>query len=169
MTDHSFLTKKVKNFLDQISRESESAKGEMLITQKKKQYAIRAIFELAKHMGKGPRKISDIAKAQEIPVRFLEVILSQLKGSGFVESKRGLYGGYTLVRPPNEITVGDVLRFMSGQDEVVGGMTDQSKDSFSFNVDITFSSMMNRAREAVFDVYDQTTIQNLLDNKKKQQ
>ena len=141
----------------------------MLITQKKKQYAIRAIFELAKHMGKGPRKISDIAKAQEIPVRFLEVILSQLKGSGFVESKRGLYGGYTLVRPPNEITVGDVLRFMSGQDEMVDGMTDQSKDSFSFNGDVTFSSMMNRAREAVFDVYDQTTIQNLLDNKKKQQ
>ena len=163
------MTKRVENFLDQISRESESAKGEMLITQKKKQYAIRAIFELAKHMGKGPRKISDIAKAQEIPVRFLEVILSQLKGSGFVESKRGLYGGYTLVRSPNEITVGDVLRFMSGQDEMVDGMTDQSKDSFSFNGDVTFSSMMNRAREAVFDVYDQTTIQNLLDNKKKQQ
>jgi len=140
----------------------------MLITQKN-QYAIRAIFELAKHMGKGLRKSSDIAKAQEIPVRFLEVILSQLKGSGFVESKRGFYGGYTLVRPPNEITVGDVLRFMSGQDEMVGGMTDQAKDSFSFNVDVTFSSMMNRAREAVFDVYDQTTIQNLLDNKKKQQ
>ena len=141
----------------------------MLITQKKYQYAIRAIFELAKHMGKGPRKISDIAKAQEIPVRFLEVILSQLKGSGFVESKRGLYGGYTLVRPPNEITVGDVLRFMSGQDETVDGMTDQSKDNFSLNVDVTFSSMMNRAREAVFDVYDQTTIQNLLDNEKNQQ
>ena len=141
----------------------------MLITQKKYQYAIRAIFELAKHMGKGPRKISDIAKAQEIPVRFLEVILSQLKGSGFVESKRGLYGGYTLVRPPNEITVGDVLRFMSGQDEMVGGMIDQSKNNFSFNVDVTFSSMMNRAREAVFDVYDQTTIQNLLDNEKNQQ
>jgi len=163
------LTKRVENFLDQISRESESAKGEMLITQKKKQYAIRAIFELAKHMGKGPRKISDIAKAQEIPVRFLEVILSQLKGSGFVESKRGFYGGYTLVRPPNEITVGDVLRFMSGQDETVDGMTDQSKDNFSLNVDVTFSSMMNRAREAVFDVHDQTTIQNLLDNEKNQQ
>jgi len=141
----------------------------MLITQKKYQYAIRAIFELAKHMGKGPRKISDIAKAQEIPVRFLEVILSQLKGSGFVESKRGFYGGYTLVRPPNEISVGDVLRFMSGQYERVDGMTDQSKDNFSLNVDVTFSSMVNRAREAVFDVYDQTTIQNLLDNEKNRQ
>ena len=140
----------------------------MLITQKKYQYAIRAIFELAKHMGKGPHKISDIAKAQEIPVRFLEVILSQLKGSGFVESKRGFYGGYTLVLPPNEITVGDVLRFMSRHDEMVDGMTDKPKDDFSLKAGITFSSMMNQARKAVFDVYDQTTIQTLLDNEKDQ-
>ena len=141
----------------------------MLITQKKNQYAIRAILELAKHMGEGPRKISEIAKAQEFPVRFLEVILSQLKGSGFVESKRGFYGGYTLVRPPDEITVGDVLRFMSGRDETVDGRADPSKDDFSLNVDVIFSSMTNRAWDAVFDVYDQTTIQNLLDNEKDQQ
>jgi Rrf2 family protein len=138
----------------------------MLILQKKSQYAIRAILELAKHMGKGPRKISEIAKAQEIPVRFLEVILSQLKGSGFVESKRGFYGGYTLVQPPDEITVGDVFRFMSGPEETVDGSADQAEEKISLNIDVTFSSMMNRARKAVFDVYDQTTIQNLLDNEK---
>ena len=138
----------------------------MRITQKKNQYAIRAIFELAKHMGKGPRKISEIAKAQEIPVRFLEVILSQFKGSGFLESKRGFYGGYTLVRPPNEITVGDILRFMSRHDETVDGLTDESKDDFALKAGVTFSSMMNQAREAVFEVYDQTTIQTLLDNEK---
>ena len=55
----------------------------MAITPKKNQYALRAIFELAKHMGKGPKKISEIAKAQAIPMRFLEVILGQLKGSGW--------------------------------------------------------------------------------------
>jgi Rrf2 family protein len=136
----------------------------MLITQKKNQYAIRAIFELAKHMGKGPRKISEIAKAQDIPMRFLEVILSQLKGSGFVASKRGFYGGYTLVQPPDEISVGDIFRFMSGKDETADGSTDQGEKKISLNVDV----MMNRARKAVFDVYDQTTIQNLLDNEKDQ-
>ena len=136
----------------------------MLITQKKNQYAIQAIYELAKHMGKGPRKISEIAKAQNIPVRFLEVILSQLKGSGFVESKRGFYGGYTLVQPPSKITVGDVLRFMSKLDETAEGIADESKDDLALEAGITFSSMMNQAREAAFDVYDQTTIQTLLDN-----
>ena len=138
----------------------------MLITQKKNQYAIRAIFELAKHMGKGPRKISEIAKAQEIPLRFLEVILSQLKGSGFVESKRGFYGGYTLVRPPDKITVGDVLRFMSRHDDPVDGLTDDAKNELPLSVGVTFSDIMDQAREAVFEVYDQTTIQTLLDNEK---
>jgi Rrf2 family transcriptional regulator, cysteine metabolism repressor len=138
----------------------------MLINQKKNQYAIQAIFELAKHMGKGPRKISEIAKAQEIPLRFLEVILSQLKGSGFVESKRGFYGGYTLVRPPDKITVGDVLRFMSRLDDPVDGLTDDAKNDLPLRVGITFSAIMDQAREAVFEVYDQTTIQTLLDNEK---
>jgi Rrf2 family protein len=138
----------------------------MLINQKKNQYAIQAIFELAKHMGKGPRKISEIAKAQEIPLRFLEVILSQLKGSGFVESKRGFYGGYTLVRPPDKITVGDVLRFMSRLDDPVDGLTDDAKNDLPLRVGITFSDIMDQAREAVFEVYDQTTIQTLLDNEK---
>jgi len=74
----------------------------MLIT-KRNQYALKAIFELAKHSGEGPRKISDIAQAQAIPVKFLEVILNQLKGSGLVESKRGFYGGYFLARQPNKL------------------------------------------------------------------
>ena len=68
----------------------------MLIPHKRGQYALRAIYELAKRMGEGPIKISDIASAQGIPRRFLEVILNQLKGSGIVKSKRGFYGGYAL-------------------------------------------------------------------------
>ncbi len=93
----------------------------MLITQKKNQYAIQAIFELAKHMGKGPRKISEIAKAQKIPVRFLEVILGQLKGSGFVVSKRGFYGGFYFGLAPSTSYRVDVFRFMFQDDKGGGG------------------------------------------------
>jgi DNA-binding IscR family transcriptional regulator len=57
---------------------------------------------------------------------------------------------------------------MSRHDEMVDGMTDKSKDDFSLKAGITFSSMMNQARKAVFDIYDQTTIQTLLDNEKDQ-
>ena len=66
----------------------------MLITQKHK-YALRAIFELAKHRN-GHTKLADIADAQAIPLRFLEVIMAQLKRKGLVVSKRGFYGGYAL-------------------------------------------------------------------------
>ena len=82
----------------------------MLVPQKKNQYALRAIYELACRYGEGPIKIATIAIKQAIPIRFLEVILNQLKNSGLVESKRGFHGGYYLLLPPHKITVGDIFR-----------------------------------------------------------
>jgi len=69
-------------------------------------YALRAIFELAKCSKQGPMRIADIAKAQAIPRRLLETILTQLKQAGFVESCRGNDGGYVLIPSPGKITVG---------------------------------------------------------------
>ncbi len=77
----------------------------MQVTQKSL-YALRAIFELAKCSKQGPMKIADIAKAQVIPRRFLETILTQFKQAGFVESCRGNDGGYVLIPSPGKITVG---------------------------------------------------------------
>ena len=69
-------------------------------------YAIRAVYALAEQGGPEPLKIADIAEHEKIPIRFLEVILSQLKGAGFVQSRRGAEGGYLLARPADKITVG---------------------------------------------------------------
>jgi Rrf2 family protein len=85
----------------------------MAITQKSK-YALRAILELAVRYGHGPISIGEIAKAQAIPARFLEAILAQLKRANLVESRRGNEGGYVLARPPDHISVGDVLRVVQG-------------------------------------------------------
>ena len=65
----------------------------MMLTQKC-QYAMRAVFELAKREGRGPVKINEIAEAQAIPQRFLENILNQLRQGGVVESRRGKEGGW---------------------------------------------------------------------------
>jgi Rrf2 family protein len=165
-----FLTKKVDNYLDKISQEvsrlNKSGLCIMPITPKKNQYALRAIFELAKHRGKGPKKISEIAEIQSIPLRFLEVILGQLKGSGLVESKRGFYGGYTLTRSADKISVGEVLRFMDKPmgSENCGACVSTSNCPFSGNC--AFAAMWNRVNEAIFDIYDSTTIQDLLNNEK---
>ncbi len=77
-------------------------------------YAMRAVYELAK-AGEGRTvKIANVAERQNIPVKFLEAILSQLKQGGFVESRRGNEGGYLLARPARRLTVGDIIRFVEG-------------------------------------------------------
>jgi Rrf2 family protein len=136
------------------------------ITPKKNQYALRAIFELGKHSGKGPIKISEIAEVQAIPLRFLEVILSQLKGSGLVDSKRGFYGGYYLTRSPDKISVGDVLRYMDKSLKIENCVACVSKTNCPFSGNCAFASMWNQVNQAIFNVYDSTTIQDLLNNEK---
>jgi Rrf2 family protein len=80
----------------------------------KGQYALQALFDLASQNTDEPIKIASIAKRQKIPRKFLESILSSLKQGGFVESHRGVAGGYHLARLPETITVGEVLRFVDG-------------------------------------------------------
>jgi Rrf2 family protein len=81
---------------------------------KKCQYGLQAVFELAVRKTGQPVKIHQIAGAQNIPPRFLEVILNQLRHAGFVESRRGNEGGYMLARDAEELTVGQVIRCMTG-------------------------------------------------------
>src|SRR5712671_616502 len=74
--------------------------------------SLHAIFDLALQKPGEPIKIADVARRQKIPQKFLELILAGLKQGGFVESRRGAEGGYRLAKPANEITVGEVLRFV---------------------------------------------------------
>ena len=145
-------------FLDYKSQE----RLPMLIT-KRNQYALRALFELAKHKGQGPQKISEIAQAQAIPVKFLEVILNQLKGSGLVESKRGFYGGYFLVRQPSKIAVGDIMRFMERNQEQSQCVALVPKINCPFKGECAFYPMWNKVKDAIYKVYDETSIQDLID------
>jgi Rrf2 family protein len=80
----------------------------------KADYAVRAAIELAAGHDSGPIKGEQIADAQEIPLRFLENILGDLRHHGLVESRRGAEGGYWLSRPPDEITIGEVMRAAEG-------------------------------------------------------
>ena len=82
-----------------------SAKGE---------YAVKAMLDLALHWRKGLIPIQGIARRQGIPQRYLEQVLLLLKRAGFLASKRGSSGGYHLVRSPEQITVGEVIRAIEG-------------------------------------------------------
>jgi len=133
----------------------------MPISQKT-QYAVRAVFELAKRQGRGATKISEIAEAQAIPQRFLENILNHLKGGGFVESVRGKEGGYLLARPAQELTVGKILRFVEGPLSPVECMVDGKKVPCSMYGHCAFRSLWKRAEKALEEVYDGTTFEELV-------
>jgi Rrf2 family protein len=77
-------------------------------------YAVRAAIELAAAGDEHPTKAEAIARAQEIPPKFLENILGDLRHGGLVRSQRGAEGGYRLARPAAEITIADVIRAVEG-------------------------------------------------------
>jgi Rrf2 family protein len=76
----------------------------------KTEYACIAMLELASQYGSGePVRIRRIAERHDVPPRFLVQILLQLKGAGLVDSVRGAAGGYRLIRPPEEVSLGQVM------------------------------------------------------------
>src|SRR5580704_18122371 len=115
----------------------------------KGEYALQAIFDLATQPVGVPVKIADIATRQKIPQKFLEMILASLKQGGFVESRRGAEGGYRLARPANQITVGDVLKFV-----------EEAKHGKRAAGD-PFEDIWRRVDEAVAEILEHTTFAEL--------
>jgi Rrf2 family protein len=77
-------------------------------------YTIRALLHLADHYGEGPVQLSQIAESQNIPSKFLTVMLSTMRRAGLVETMRGREGGYWLAKPPSEISYGEIVRLTRG-------------------------------------------------------
>lgn len=86
----------------------------MKTLSKKCKYALQALYGLTAEYGKSPVLILTLSEKQRIPRKFLEVILWELKQRGLVDSKKGKRGGYWLVKPPDTITIGSVIRIIDG-------------------------------------------------------
>jgi Rrf2 family protein len=84
-----------------------------MLTNKGK-YGLKAMVHLAGLEPGRPALVADIAKENEIPKKFLDTILGELRNAGFVQSKKGKGGGYVLARPAHEIRVGHVIRVLDG-------------------------------------------------------
>jgi len=96
----------------------------------KTEYACIAMLELASRYGSGePVRIRKIAERHDVPPRFLVQILLQLKGAGLVRSTRGAAGGYHLDRPPEEVSLGEVMRIIEGAGKGNGATTSASPNS----------------------------------------
>jgi Rrf2 family protein len=117
----------------------------------KAEYALEAIFDLSLQPAAEPVRIADIAKRRKIPQKFLELILSNLKQGGFVESRRGADGGYLLARPPSQILVGEIIRHVDGPIERRAGIEG-------------FEDLWARIDGAFSEIVDKTTFQHLVDD-----
>ena len=127
------------------------------------QYGLRALFELSRRYGEGLVGIPEIAGAQAIPQRFLENIMNQLRQGGFVESRRGKGGGFTLARSPESITVGDIIQFIDGGIYGVGCMGDRPLHQCRLQGACVFLPVWLEAKAALESVYHSRTLQDLLD------
>jgi len=83
-------------------------------------YGTRMMADIAKHYDEGPVQIGSIAQRQDVSVKYLEQLIIPLKKSGFIKSVRGSKGGHMLSRPPDEITVGEIVRVLEGGIDLTG-------------------------------------------------
>jgi Rrf2 family protein len=101
---------------------------------KKSEYALRALLYMAKRPRQAIHTIQEISGTEKIPTKFLEQILLTLKQGGYLASKRGLGGGHTLIRPPDQIRVFDIVDLMEGTmllpDTQPGGESDVAINIF---------------------------------------
>lgn len=136
-------------------------------------YAVRAAIELARAEGPAssasrsrrtsPTKGADLAAAQDIPLKFLEAILTDLKRAGLVASRRGSDGGYWLARPPDEITVADLIRAVEGPLADVRGARAEALD-YPANL-AALQRMWVAVRANLRQVLEHTSIADLRDGK----
>ncbi len=81
----------------------------------KEQTGMRAMIEFARCYGNGPTSLSEVAKAQDLPLPYLQQVVSALRQAGLLASVRGARGGYYLTRGPEQVRMGDIIRALEGQ------------------------------------------------------
>lgn len=128
-------------------------------------YALKAILQLALNYesdGGGVLSITEIARRGDMPENFLEQILLALRRGDFVKSRRGVNGGFLLARPPAEITIGQVIRYIEGPIEPISCI---EKDTYKGCKDLTgciFRDIWKEVRDAISIVVDTITFEELV-------
>lgn len=126
----------------------------------KARYTIRAIQHLADHWGQGVASMGEIAEKQNIPPKFLAVILSELSREGIVRSQRGRDGGYELAVPPVDIRYGDVIRIMRGSLALVPCASRYAHEKCQNCIEedkCRLRSLMLRVRDQTAEILDSVT------------
>jgi Rrf2 family cysteine metabolism transcriptional repressor len=130
---------------------------------KKSEYGLRALLELTMIHGKATLQRHEIAARQHIPVEFLEQILLVLKRAGLLASRRGIKGGYALIKPPEQISLGQVIRILDGPLAPIGCV---SRTAYQKCSDCPYAAtpqcpvqhVMGAVRDAIAGILDHYTL-----------
>lgn len=125
---------------------------------RKTDYALRAIFTLVESRGRGPIAIRELAERNQIPKRFLEHILLEMKARGWVDSTAGKNGGYFLARSPEEITMGQIVRHFDGILAPIGCVSMTAYERCSQEGVCRFRRVLLDVRNVVSAMMDQATL-----------
>jgi Rrf2 family protein len=127
------------------------------------EYALRALLVLGLRHGEGVVRIQAVADEQRIPKRFLEQILNDLKDARIVESRRGVQGGYRLARPPEQISLAEIIRHMDGPLAPVGCVSERFYEKCSCPDEdrCALRSVMQEVRDAVARLLEGVTLAEL--------
>src|ERR1700683_2099777 len=123
---------------------------------KKTIYGLEAVILLAKGYESGPVLITDLAREGNIPKKFLEAILLELRKSGILNSKKGKGGGYVLAKDPQDISVGDIIRTLEGPLSEVSfdGETKENNE---------IKMILKEVRDAMSNILDKTSLADVIE------
>jgi Rrf2 family protein len=124
-------------------------------------YATRAVLALAIAEDGTPRKLQELADATATPVTVLEQVLPQLRSAGIVRSERGPTGGYRLNHPPDEITLGRVVRLIQGPLAPISCATRSEPEPCAMEIGCSLRETWAQVRDATIAILDDTTFADL--------
>jgi Rrf2 family protein len=127
------------------------------------EYSIRAALDLALAPGTAPVQAKAIADRQDIPVKFLEHILRALRNAGIVQSSRGIHGGYRLVKPAEEIRLGDVIQAVEGPLSATnrGALRHRNGNGHSASHETLVQTVWGEVKGSILDSLNRTTLADL--------
>ncbi|MEX2185092.1 MAG: Rrf2 family transcriptional regulator [Chloroflexota bacterium] len=129
----------------------------------KGEYGVRLMVQLARHFGTGPASLAGIAAEEGLPRAYLEQLVVNLREAGLVVSTRGAHGGYELGRPPEEITMSEVLRALEGPIAPMVCASDEPEHATTCDrsARCTVSVLWVRVRDAVTGALESMTLADL--------
>lgn len=128
-------------------------------------YALKAVLDLALHYNQGVVTIHGLAEMADVPVKFLEQVLLDLKKGGFVDSRRGINGGYLLARHPKNIKLGEVIRFIDGPVEPIACI-EKGYAGCKSVYSCVIRQVCKEVAEATSNIIDRITFEDLVEQTK---